>query len=40
MAHLCEISDSLIAVGIDTLDFGLSIVPEFVKSLSRNEIFF
>jgi hypothetical protein len=40
MAHLCGISDSLVAVGMDTLDFGLSIVPEFVTSLSRNRIFF
>jgi hypothetical protein len=40
MAHLCGISDSLVAVGIHTLDFGLSIVPEFVTSSSRNKIFF
>jgi hypothetical protein len=39
MAHLCGISDSLVAVGMHTLDFGLSIVPEFVTSSSRNKIF-
>jgi hypothetical protein len=31
MAHLCRISDSLDAVGMDTLDFGLSIMPESVS---------
>jgi hypothetical protein len=38
MAHLCGISDSLVAVGMDTLDFGLSLVPEFVTPPTRNEI--
>jgi hypothetical protein len=38
MAHLCGISDGLVAVGMDTLDFGLSLVPEFVTPQSRNKI--
>jgi len=31
MAHLCKISDGLVTVGMDTLDFGLSVVPESVN---------
>lgn len=40
MAHLCGISDSLIAVGMDTLDFGLSLVPESVTLQTRNTTMF
>jgi hypothetical protein len=40
MAHLCGISESLVAVGMDTLDFGLSLVPEFVTPQFRNYIVF
>jgi len=31
MAHLCKISDDLVAVSMDGLDFGLSLLPESVS---------
>lgn len=31
MAHLCKISDDLVAVSMDALDFGLSLLPESVS---------
>jgi hypothetical protein len=32
MAHLCAISDDLATTSMNTLDFGLSLLPEFVVS--------
>lgn len=32
MAHFCKISDGLVSAGIDTLDFGFSLLPESVAS--------
>lgn len=35
MAHLCGISDDLVAAGMQDLDFGLSLLPEFVTPSTR-----
>lgn len=35
MAHLCGISDDLVAAGMQDLDFGLSLLPEFVTLSKR-----
>ena len=40
MAHLCGISDGLVAVGMDTLDFGLSLLPESVNHPTLNTTMF
>lgn len=37
MAHLCGISDDLVAAGMQNIDFGLSLLPEFVTPFTRQE---
>lgn len=38
MAHLCGISDDLVAAGMQDLDFGLSLLPEFVFPSTRQGV--
>jgi hypothetical protein len=35
MAHLCGISDDLVGAGMQNIDFGLSLLPEFVIPITR-----